>query len=123
MPTPPTPDPEPAQVGPIVRPGDLILIRAIKFWDSGQIQRVFVGLVLTALPLVYDLFQKNALTWRSGISVVIGAILAWIGVSRAKAPDIASVGIKALDKSAAQAVVPPKLAAALAVANVRPAGD
>jgi hypothetical protein len=91
------------------RPGDIILTRAIAWWDSGQIQRAFWGILFTAAPILYDLFQSNELTWRSAASAVGAGLFAWIGFKRAASPDIVT-GIKALDK------------ANVAAAVVRPAG-
>jgi hypothetical protein len=100
------PAPTPAPI--VVRPGDLILVRAIKWWDSGQLKRVAGGIAFTAAPVIYDLFQHNSLTWRTAVSAVVGAIFAWIGISRAKAPDVVT-GVKTLDKANAPAYVPAKL--------------
>lgn len=97
--------PDVAPVPP--RPGDIILVRAIKFWDSGQIQRVLWGIALSAAPIVYDLWNRNELTWRSAISAVVAGIFGYIGFKRAASPDVVT-GIKALDKANAAAVaVPP----------------
>ena len=91
------------------RPGDIILTRAIAWWDSGQIQRAAFGIILAAGPILLDLLDRNALTWRSAVSAVMGGLFAWIGVKRAKSPDVVT-GIKAFDK------------ANVAAANVPPAG-
>ena len=89
------------------RPGDIILVRAIAFWDSGQIQRVLWGIALSLLPIIYDLFERNALTWRSAGSALVACILGYIGFKRAASPDIVT-GIKALDKANVDAAaVPP----------------
>jgi hypothetical protein len=101
-----------------VRPGDLILIRAIQWFDSGQLKRVLLGIIGSAAPIIYDLFSKNTLTWRSGLNALIGGLFVYIGISRAKAPDIVT-GTKTLDKPQATVTVPAKLAADLAAANVK----
>lgn len=100
--------PDPVATGDPIppRPGDIILIRAIRFWDSGQIQRAFLGLALAAGPVLLDLWDKQALTWRSFISAVMGALFVWMGYSRAKSPDVVT-GIKALDRANAAAVATP----------------
>ena len=115
--TPPAADP--AAVVPVippVRPGDLILIRAIKWWDSGQIQRAVVGILAAAAPVLVDLYQKNTLTWHSGVFGLVFGLFIWMGWSRVKAPDIIT-GTKAFDK-APVAVIPPHLVADIAAANV-----
>ena len=101
---------------PPVRPGDLILIRAIKWFDSGQIQRAVAGILATSAPVLVDLYQKNTLTWHSAVSALAVGIFVWMGWSRVKAPDIIT-GTKLLDK-APVAVIPPHLAADIAAANV-----
>ena len=89
------------------KPGDIILVRAIKLWDSGQIQRAVIGLALAIGPVLLDLIDRNALTWRSAVSAIIGGIFVWMGYSRAKSPDVVT-GIAALDRAnvAAAAVAP-----------------
>lgn len=71
-----------------IRPGDLILTRAISFWDSGQLKRVVVGIGLSALPIIWDLIQKNDLTWKTGLNAILVGLFAWMGYSRAKSPDV-----------------------------------
>jgi hypothetical protein len=115
--TPPSADPAVVTPPvPPVRPGDLILIRAIAWWSSGQLQRVAAGIALSALPIVYDLFSKNTLTWKSGLNAIVAGIFGYIGISRAKAPDLIT-NTKTFDK-APVAVIPPHLAADIAAANV-----
>ena len=105
----PVPIPAPVVTPPVVvRPGDLILVRAIEWWDSGQLKRVIGGIALTAAPILYDLFSQNKLTWRSAVNALIGALFAWIGISRAKSPDVVT-NVPALDKGNAAAFVPAKL--------------
>lgn len=91
------PDPAPVPVAP--RPGDVILARVIKWWDSGQIQRAAVGVALSAGPVIWDLFQRNALTWRTAFSAIVAGIFGWMGWSRLKSPDIAT-GAKLFDAPA-----------------------
>jgi hypothetical protein len=81
------------------RPGDVVLARVIKWWDSGQIQRAGVGVAMTAGPIIYDLFQKNELTWRTAVNAIVVGIFAWMGWSRLKSPDIAT-GTGVLDAPA-----------------------
>ena len=115
--TPPAADPAVVTTPvPPVRPGDLILVRAISLWRSGQLQRVASGIALSALPIIYDLFQKNTLTWRSGLNAIVVGIFGYIGISRAKAPDMVT-GTKMFDKVPV-AVIPPHLVAEIAAANV-----
>jgi hypothetical protein len=112
------------------RPGDVILARVIKWWDSGQIQRAAVGIGLSAGPVVWDLFQKNQLTWRTALSAIVAGLFGWMGWSRLKSPDIAT-GTKALDAPAhpvnVTAFAPAKLLADLqareAAAVAPPKGD
>ena len=80
------PEQEPLVNSP--RPGDVILLRAIKWWDSGQLKRAMVGLVITVGPVLLDLWDKQALTWRSVVSIIAGAIFTRMAYSRAKAPDV-----------------------------------
>ncbi|HAM54173.1 MAG TPA: hypothetical protein DCQ64_01655 [Candidatus Rokubacteria bacterium] len=99
-----SPDPV---VPPPPRPGDIILTRAIAWWDSGQIQRAVWGLVLAVGPVVLDLWMQNALTWRSFVTVFLGLIFVRMGYSRAKAPDVVT-GVKAFDAANVAALaVPP----------------
>lgn len=91
------PDPTLAPVAP--RPGDVILARVIKWWASGQIQRAVAGVALSAGPVIWDLFQKNQLTWRTAFSAIVAGIFGWMGWSRLKSPDIAT-GTKAFDAPA-----------------------
>jgi len=81
------------------RPGDVILARVIKWWNSGQIQRAAVGIALTAGPILWDLFKSNTLTWRTAVNAIVAGIFGWMGWSRLKSPDIAT-GTKALDAPA-----------------------
>jgi hypothetical protein len=106
--------PEPAPAVPtIVRPGDLILIRAIKWWDSGQIQRAITGVAIAAAPALYDLFvQKQPASWRDFASALAVGLFAWMGMSRAKAPDVVTGNTK-LDTLAPHQVVPADLVADL----------
>lgn len=102
--------PEPATV---VRPGDLILIRAIRWWDSGQIQRAVTGIAIAAAPALYDLIvQKQPASWRDFASALAVGLFAWMGVSRAKAPDVVT-GAKALDTLAPHQIVPAHMLADL----------
>lgn len=89
------------------RPGDIILVRAIKLWDSGQVKRAVVGFLLAVGPVFLDLVDRNALTWRSAVSAILGGIFLLMGYSRAKSPDVVT-GIKALDRAnvAAEAAAP-----------------
>ena len=97
--------PDPVQTPP--RPGDIILVRAIKFWDSGQIQRVGWAIALLVAPVLYDLWAQNALTWRTAVNALVAAIVGYIGFKRAASPDVVT-GIKALDKAnVAATAVPP----------------
>jgi hypothetical protein len=86
--------PPPSPLPP--RPGDIILVRAIAWWDSGQLKRAAAGIALAALPLLWDLVERNALTWRSALMALIGGLFGWMGVKRAKAPDIVT-GIPSFD--------------------------
>jgi hypothetical protein len=109
------PDPvAPAPVAP--RPGDVILARVIRWWDSGQIQRAAAGIALSAGPVIWDLFQRNTLTWKSALSAIVAGIFGWMGWSRLKSPDIAT-GTKLFDAPATPvpvtAFVPAKLMADL----------
>ena len=83
----------------VPRPGDVILARVIRWWDSGQIQRAGAGVALTAGPIIWDMFQKNELTWRSAVNAIVAGIFGWIGWSRLKSPDI-STGASAFDAPA-----------------------
>ena len=94
----------------VVRPGDLVLIRMIAWWDSQQIQRALGGIVLSTLPLLWDLFERNTLTWRSGLFAVIAGLFASMGYRRAKSPDVIT-GNVTLDRANVTALVPPDLAA------------
>lgn len=110
--------PKPVPPAVVTRPGDLILVRAISFWDSGQLKRVVFGIALAAAPVLYDLFQHDTLTWKTGVNALIAGVFAWMGYSRAKSPDVVT-GSKALDAPAtpivAHAFVPAKLLADLQV--------
>ena len=86
----------------------MILVRCISWWDSGQLKRAVSGIVLATLPLLWDLFERNTLTWRSGISAVMAGLFAWIGLSRVKAPDVIT-GNATLDRANVQALVPASL--------------
>ena len=99
--------PDPVPTPP--RPGDVILVRAIAWWDSGQIQRAITGIVLAAAPILLDLYERQALTWRSAVSAVLAGLFAWMGLKRAKSPDVVT-GVKAFDR------------ANVVAANVPPAG-
>ena len=89
------------------RPGDIILIRAIAWWDSGQIQRAVMGVLLAAAPIFLDLWDRQALTWRSAVSAVLAGLFAWMGLKRAKSPDVVT-GIPSFDRAnVAATAVPP----------------
>lgn len=89
------------------RPGDIILVRAIKFWDSGQIQRAALGFAISVAPILLDLWDKQALTWRSAVSGVLGLIFLKMGYKRAASPDVVT-GIGVLDRAnVAAAAIPP----------------
>jgi hypothetical protein len=71
------------------RPGDLILVRAIAWWDSGQIQRAVGGIILASLPALYDLANGTTpFTWRGLVSALVAGLFAWMGLARAKSPDV-----------------------------------
>lgn len=128
-PTPPSPTPTfppgpampvtppPAAPVPVyTRPGDVILSRVLSWWDSGQIKRAAVGIAATIGPVIWDLIQRNDLTWRTAAMAVAGALFTWMGWSRLKSPDIAT-GTKLFDVPATPApvtaFVPAKLMADL----------
>jgi len=88
------PDPTPAPVAP--RPGDVILARVIRWWDSGQIRRAGTGILASSAPVLYDLFGAGTLTWKTGLNALVLGLFTWMGWSRLKSPDIAT-GSKAFD--------------------------
>ena len=90
------------------RPGDIILVRAIAWWDSGQIQRAFVGILASAAPFIMDLVTgQSPWTWRGFLSGLALGLFAWMGVKRAKSPDVVT-GLKSFDAAnIAAAAVPP----------------
>ena len=90
-------DPTPSPATP--RPGDVILARVIKWWDSGQIKRAISGVALSVLPIIWDLIQKNDLTWQTALNAIVAGIFGWMGWSRLKSPDI-STGSAAFDAPA-----------------------
>ena len=96
----------------VVRPGDLVLVRAIAWTQSQQVRRAFSGIVIATLPLVWDLFDKNTLTWRSGISAIVAGIFASMGYRRLKSPDVIT-GNATLDRANVTALAPADLVADL----------
>ena len=104
-----------------VRPGDLILVRAIAWWDSGQLKRVVSGILLSAAPILYDLVQRNTLTWRSALNAIVLGLFGYIGLKRAASPDVVT-GMPTLDKGANAAKVVSILLADIQRANAAKPG-
>lgn len=93
--------PDPVVAPP--RPGDIILVRAIKWLDSGQIQRALWGIAISAAPFVLDMVTgKDPFTWRAFASALTLGLFAWMGVKRAKSPDIVT-GLPSFDKANVEA--------------------
>lgn len=90
------------------RPGDIILTRAIAWYDSGQLWRALAGIIASVAPFVMDyLTGQSPWTWRGFLSGIALGLFAWMGLKRAKSPDVVT-GIASFDKAnVAAAAVPP----------------